>query len=160
MATMPRAQIEGAGAIEMSRYLAAIAAQVIRKHAKSGRSNPASHVAGTRPDTPSRQGSTWSAVAHYAERLPDGQRKVVDLRLRHGMCYKEIAANLGIPIGTVRSRLFRGRELIGAVITSELTSDQRSGLAASSTTEHDIKNATSGSATPPTLPNRIFNDAQ
>ena len=41
--------------------------------------------------------------------LPGEQREVIGLVGREGMRYEEIAATLGIPIGTVRSRLSRAR---------------------------------------------------
>ena len=40
--------------------------------------------------------------------LPMQQRIVLALR-NHGLTYEEIASNLGIPVGTVHSRLFRAR---------------------------------------------------
>jgi RNA polymerase sigma-70 factor (ECF subfamily) len=50
--------------------------------------------------------------------LPRDQREVVILAGRYGQRYDEMAASLGVPIGTVRSRLSRGRtrlrELMGA----------------------------------------------
>jgi RNA polymerase sigma-70 factor, ECF subfamily len=45
-------------------------------------------------------------------RLPEEQRKVILLVGLEGVRYDEAAAILNIPIGTVRSRLFRGRELL------------------------------------------------
>jgi RNA polymerase sigma-70 factor, ECF subfamily len=45
-------------------------------------------------------------------RLPDEQRHVILLVGLEGMRYEEVAAILGIPIGTVRSRLSRGRETL------------------------------------------------
>lgn len=52
------------------------------------------------------------------ERLPDEQREVVALILIEGFGYRETAEMLGLPIGTVSSRLVRGRtallEMIGA----------------------------------------------
>jgi RNA polymerase sigma-70 factor (ECF subfamily) len=43
------------------------------------------------------------------ERLPAEQREVVALILIEGFGYRETAAMLGLPIGTVSSRLVRGR---------------------------------------------------
>jgi RNA polymerase sigma-70 factor, ECF subfamily len=37
--------------------------------------------------------------------LPELQREALQLRLREGLSYEEIAAVLGVPVGTVRSRL-------------------------------------------------------
>lgn len=51
------------------------------------------------------------------ERLPDEQREVVALILIEGLGYRETAELLGLPIGTVSSRLVRGRlallEMVG-----------------------------------------------
>jgi len=51
------------------------------------------------------------------ERLPDEQREVVALILIEGFGYRETAEMLDLPIGTVSSRLVRGRtallELVG-----------------------------------------------
>lgn len=46
------------------------------------------------------------------EALPDNFRVVVILAELQGFSYLEIAESLGIPIGTVRSRLARGRSLL------------------------------------------------
>jgi RNA polymerase sigma-70 factor (ECF subfamily) len=43
------------------------------------------------------------------ERLPDEQREVVALILIEGFGYREVSEMLGLPIGTVSSRLVRGR---------------------------------------------------
>jgi RNA polymerase sigma-70 factor (ECF subfamily) len=45
-------------------------------------------------------------------RLPEEQRQVILLVGLEGMRYEEVARILGIPIGTVRSRLSRGREML------------------------------------------------
>jgi RNA polymerase sigma-70 factor (ECF subfamily) len=50
------------------------------------------------------------------DRLPDEQREVVALILIEGFGYREAAELLGLPIGTVSSRLVRGRTaLLGLV---------------------------------------------
>src|SRR3979411_1776136 len=43
-------------------------------------------------------------------RLPQEQRQVILLVGLEGMRYEEVAAILGVPVGTVRSRLSRGRD--------------------------------------------------
>lgn len=48
--------------------------------------------------------------------LPDEFRYAVLLRDMQGLAYEEIAATLGIPVGTVRSRLHRGRQLLQAAL--------------------------------------------
>jgi RNA polymerase sigma-70 factor, ECF subfamily len=45
-------------------------------------------------------------------RLPEEQRAVILLVGLEGMRYDEVAAVLGVPVGTVRSRLSRGREAL------------------------------------------------
>ena len=53
------------------------------------------------------------------ERLPDEQREVVALILIEGFGYRETSEMLGLPIGTVSSRLVRGRtallEMVGTL---------------------------------------------
>ena len=46
------------------------------------------------------------------ERLPGELREVVELRDIEGLSYREIAAVLACPVGTVMSRLYRGRNLL------------------------------------------------
>lgn len=48
--------------------------------------------------------------------LPDEFRHVVLLRDMQGLSYEEVAETLGIPVGTVRSRLHRGRQLLQAAL--------------------------------------------
>ena len=49
-------------------------------------------------------------------RLPEEQRAVILLVGLEGVRYDEAAAILNVPIGTVRSRLFRGRKLLGSML--------------------------------------------
>ena len=44
--------------------------------------------------------------------LPDEYRAAVVLSDLHGLRYSEIAEILGVPEGTVKSRLFRGRRIL------------------------------------------------
>lgn len=46
------------------------------------------------------------------ERLPPRQRLVVALRHREGLSYEEIAAETGLPLGTVKTDLFRARQQV------------------------------------------------
>lgn len=49
-------------------------------------------------------------------RLPDEQREVVALILIEGYGYREVAEMLGLPVGTVSSRLVRGRTAMLAML--------------------------------------------
>lgn len=49
--------------------------------------------------------------------LPDEFREAVIMSDMHELSYKEIADALGIPLGTVRSRIFRGRRLLREALT-------------------------------------------
>jgi RNA polymerase sigma-70 factor (ECF subfamily) len=51
--------------------------------------------------------------------LPEGQREVVALHYLADIGVAEIATTLGIPEGTVKSRLSRGREALAAVLGEE-----------------------------------------
>jgi RNA polymerase sigma-70 factor (ECF subfamily) len=51
-------------------------------------------------------------VKKAIEDLPEEFREVVVLSLLEGLSYQEISEALGIQLGTVKSRLFRGRKLL------------------------------------------------
>ncbi len=51
-------------------------------------------------------------VSRAMQRLPAEQREAVALVCVEGLAYREAAAILGVPIGTVTSRLARGREAL------------------------------------------------
>jgi len=51
-------------------------------------------------------------VVHAIDALPLSYREVVVLRDIEDLHYAEVATVLGVPVGTVRSRLFRAREIL------------------------------------------------
>jgi len=51
-------------------------------------------------------------VVRAVEALPDEYRVAVVLSDLHGLRYAEVASALGVPEGTVKSRLFRGRRIL------------------------------------------------
>jgi RNA polymerase sigma-70 factor (ECF subfamily) len=53
-------------------------------------------------------------VSRAMDALPEELRTAIQLREIEGMSYEDIAAAMGCPIGTVRSRIFRARESIAA----------------------------------------------
>ena len=56
------------------------------------------------------------AVFNALEALPEDLRTAVSLREFEGLAYEEIAEIMECPVGTVRSRIFRAREAIDAVV--------------------------------------------
>ena len=59
------------------------------------------------------------AVETAMARLPEEQRLAVSLVLIEGLQYKEAAAVLDIPIGTLTSRLARGRDALQAALADQ-----------------------------------------
>jgi RNA polymerase sigma-70 factor (ECF subfamily) len=51
-------------------------------------------------------------IVSAIQRLPDEYRDAVVMSDLHGLKYAEIAKILGVPEGTIKSRLFRGRRLL------------------------------------------------
>jgi len=56
------------------------------------------------------------SVQAAMERLPEEQRMAIALVLVEGLSYKDAAATLDVPIGTLTSRLARGREMLQALL--------------------------------------------
>lgn len=72
--------------------------------------------------TPARDaptGEVWAAV----RRLPAGHRAVVALHYLHGYSTEEIGRLLGIPKGTVASRLHHARARLRAVLGDDATAE-------------------------------------
>lgn len=57
---------------------------------------------------------TWQAV----DALPEGHRRTVIMADLQNMSYKEIAIEMDCPLGTVMSRLHRGRRLLREALTA------------------------------------------
>ena len=55
---------------------------------------------------------SWTPLSN----LPEDLKLAITLRELEGMSYEAIAEAMGCPIGTVRSRIFRARERIDAVL--------------------------------------------
>jgi RNA polymerase sigma-70 factor (ECF subfamily) len=58
----------------------------------------------------------WKATCAALLTLPEEQRSAVALVLIDGMSYRDAADILGVPIGTLTSRLARGREALAGQI--------------------------------------------
>ncbi len=63
---------------------------------------------------PSTQGASLRLrdLERALDRLPEEQRQVLLLVGLEGMRYEEVAGVLNVPVGTVRSRLSRGRDML------------------------------------------------
>jgi len=110
--------------LEMNRWLAALAADVIFTHV------PGIAGAGTRrerhadePDEPQSWRAapraavltdSWPTIEPLIDTLPEPQRQVFRLHLVEGLSYREVAERLTVPLGTVHSRIARGKRRIRA----------------------------------------------
>jgi RNA polymerase sigma-70 factor, ECF subfamily len=61
------------------------------------------------------EASLW-AVSEAMAKLPDEQRLALALVLVEGLSYREAADALDVPIGTLTSRLARGRSALAALL--------------------------------------------
>ena len=57
------------------------------------------------------------------EGLPDELRAALSLREFDGLSYEEIADVMACPVGTVRSRIFRAREVVDSRVRAQLSSE-------------------------------------
>jgi RNA polymerase sigma-70 factor (ECF subfamily) len=72
------------------------------------------------PDMELDRKAATQSVREGLDRLPVEFREVIVLRELEGMSYKEIAEVSGVPIGTVMSRLARGRRQLQLILGSPL----------------------------------------
>jgi RNA polymerase sigma-70 factor, ECF subfamily len=82
--------------------------------------------------TPSTPATQWDIVALNELRtalteVPEDQRQVLLMVGMEQMTYQEVAIVLGIPIGTVMSRLHRGRERLRDLMGQERPEKSRRG---------------------------------
>ncbi|WP_224788559.1 RNA polymerase sigma factor [Pandoraea terrae] len=71
---------------------------------------------GNDPETLAVQRDEIELVHRALEALPVAYREVLVLRELEDMSYRDIVTVVGVPIGTVMSRLSRGRRLLGAAV--------------------------------------------
>jgi RNA polymerase sigma-70 factor (ECF subfamily) len=72
------------------------------------------------PETLLLQTDDATLIARAMRTLPDGVHQLLVLRELEGLSYRELADVIGIPIGTVMSRLSRAREALRGAVDSEL----------------------------------------
>jgi len=81
---------------------------------------------GARPPTPETETERRerAGLVHAAlDRLPEEFRAALVLRELEGMAYAEIASALGTAVGTVKSRVHRGRMMLKDLLTQRLGGD-------------------------------------
>jgi RNA polymerase sigma-70 factor (ECF subfamily) len=83
---------------------------------ESGAAPPAAAINTITPEVILLQSANRKLVNQALEDLPVGYREVIVMREIEDMSYRDIASVAGIPMGTVMSRLSRGRELLRASI--------------------------------------------
>ena len=69
-------------------------------------------------------GAAREALHQALEQVPVEFREALVLRELEGLSYKEIATITGSPIGTVMSRLARGRDLLRRLLADHLPEEQ------------------------------------
>jgi RNA polymerase sigma-70 factor (ECF subfamily) len=67
---------------------------------------------GYSPQEALEQKNTIQTVQRMIDQLPDDMREILILAALEGCSYEEIARIVDVPVGTVKSKLFRARELI------------------------------------------------
>ncbi len=63
--------------------------------------------------------ATADALEGALATIPEEFARAVELHDLHGLGYREIAEVLGVPVGTVTSRISRGRRLLAAALARE-----------------------------------------
>ncbi len=90
-------------------WLIGVARNLLRRYA---RKRSRQTVRSLSDDPPERRGPEpdprLEPMRKAIKELPEAQRETIELRLGQELSYAEIAEALGVPIGTVRSRLHNG----------------------------------------------------
>jgi RNA polymerase sigma-70 factor (ECF subfamily) len=72
-------------------------------------------------DTGTDRDIEWWSIQSALGRLPEEQRLAVALVLVEGLSYREAAQVMDVPIGTLTSRLARGRLALQSILTDQVT---------------------------------------
>jgi RNA polymerase sigma-70 factor (ECF subfamily) len=92
-----------AASVSPRAYLFGIARHVSQDARR--RQKPAVELTELEAGPPETEDARLEPMREAIARLPEAQREALQLKLQHELSYDEIAEVLGIPIGTVRSRL-------------------------------------------------------
>lgn len=68
------------------------------------------------PERAARTREIQERVARALEELPDREREMLVLKEFEGLKYREIAGLLGVPMGTVMSRLYSARKRLAGIL--------------------------------------------
>jgi RNA polymerase sigma-70 factor (ECF subfamily) len=116
---LPRAAYRGSASLWSYLYRAAVNGSVnllrARKRQQNLRESAFSEALthgseGTTPEARILEGEVLAAVARALVRVKPQHRRVLVLRIHHGLSNKEIAEQEGLPMATVGTWLRRGRE--------------------------------------------------
>jgi RNA polymerase sigma-70 factor (ECF subfamily) len=83
-------------------------------------------VADANPGNAALRRELGGAIQAALQELPEHHRAVIVLREIEGMSYEEMAETLGVPKGTVMSRLFHARKKMQAALAPYLTGEEAS----------------------------------
>ena len=116
--SLPRARAENPRALTgfVMTIAARTAVDALRRHRPHASADVDVDVAATEPE-PDRRLHARQALERTVERLAPEIRAAFVLRAFHQLEYSEIAEALGIEVGTVKSRLWRARAALKAVLT-------------------------------------------
>jgi len=106
-------QFDPRGPARLSTWILTVATRtcldVLKARRPATEEIPASLAAPSNPEQETAQRQMGRRVQAAMARLPEEMRAVVILRAYHDLDYDEIAAALGLELGTVKSRLGRAR---------------------------------------------------
>ena len=96
---------------------------VRREEARRRRETRTSTEPTTTPDLADAALRTYASekVREAVARLPEAQRRTLELAYFHGHTYRQVADELGIPEGTAKSRLRLGLQRIAELLRPELS---------------------------------------
>ena len=86
-----------------------VRADMVKRRVRAGEEVSVDDVALIAPDASASDRTMYRQVLEAVHRLPEEHRRIILLVGLEGMSYRETAEILGLPIGTVMSRLSRAR---------------------------------------------------